>query len=307
MPPDSGDQSCDAGTPSARSQAPAAAEELPLVAESGATPAAEADASAVVADANPAMVEQLPFIQAPPLASSGPEGPALLNEKAWLQQQNSVLQQQLAQLQQQHAALLAVPHGHPGAHHDQSTVPTQEYQMHHQQHYPVQQQAAQQQRTQMAPTPMPAMHNPAWTEQINPENGALYYWNQTTGESTYSRPQDYSPLGGDGMGGANALQVASTGNGSSLKGPPGANLFIVRKMRRGEYDTFTDEDLRREFGKYGTVTRAEITIDKETGWSKGYGFVSFATPQEADAAINAVHGSWMAGREMKVEKTNEDR
>ena len=78
-------------------------------------------------------------------------------------------------------------------------------------------------------------------------------------------------------------------------------------MRRGEYDTFTDEDLRREFGKYGTVTRAEITIDKETGWSKGYGFVSFATPQEADAAINAVHGSWMAGREMKVEKTNEDR
>ena len=108
MPPDSGDQSCNAGTPSARSQAPAAAEELPLVAESGATPAAEADASAVVADANPAMVEQLPFIQAPPLASSGPEGPALLNEKAWLQQQNSVLQQQLAQLQQQHAALCCV-------------------------------------------------------------------------------------------------------------------------------------------------------------------------------------------------------
>ena len=78
-------------------------------------------------------------------------------------------------------------------------------------------------------------------------------------------------------------------------------------MRRGEYDAFTDEDLKREFGKYGTVMRSEMTIDKETGWSKGFGFVSFASPQEADAAINAVHGSWMAGREMKVEKTNEDR
>lgn len=40
-------------------------------------------------------------------------------------------------------------------------------------------------------------------------------------------------------------------------------------MRRGEYDEFTDEDLRREFSKYGTVTRAEMTVDKETGWSKG--------------------------------------
>lgn len=40
-------------------------------------------------------------------------------------------------------------------------------------------------------------------------------------------------------------------------------------MRRGEYDEFTDEDLRREFSKYGTVTRAEMTVDKESGWSKG--------------------------------------
>ena len=77
-------------------------------------------------------------------------------------------------------------------------------------------------------------------------------------------------------------------------------------MRRGEYDEFNDADLAREFGKYGTVTRAEMTLDKESGWSKGFGFVSFATPQEADAAIAGVHGSWMAGREMKVEKTRED-
>lgn len=104
-------------------------------------------------------------------------------------------------------------------------------------------------------------------------------------------------------------------------------------MRRGEYDAFNDGDLLREFqkcapprtarlpgmrrwvavlsvrahgGRYGTVTRAEMTLDKDTGWSKGFGFVSFAAPEEADAALAAVHGAWMDGREMKVEKTKED-
>jgi RNA recognition motif-containing protein len=55
-----------------------------------------------------------------------------------------------------------------------------------------------------------------------------------------------------------------------------------------------------------TVTRAEMTIDKENGWSKGFGFVSFSRIEEADAAMAAVHGSWMAGREMKVEKTHDN-
>ena len=44
----------------------------------------------------------------------------------------------------------------------------------------------------------------------------------------------------------------------------------------------------------------------DTGWSKGFGFVSFGTTEEADAALAAVHGAWMDGREMKVEKTKED-
>ena len=76
-------------------------------------------------------------------------------------------------------------------------------------------------------------------------------------------------------------------------------------MRAGEYDEFNDADLRAEFSKYGTVTRAAMTIDKETGWSKGFGFVSFSSVQEADVALQSVHGSYMAGREWKVEKTRE--
>lgn len=49
------------------------------------------------------------------------------------------------------------------------------------------------------------------------------------------------------------------------KGPPGANLFIVRKMRRGEYDDFSDEQLREAFARFGTLVRCEITVDKDTG------------------------------------------
>lgn len=133
-----------------------------------------------------------------------------------------------------------------------------------------------------------APHDPAWTEQTNPENGMTYYWNSRTGESVYERPADYNP----------PLP--------NRKGPVGANLFVVRKMRRGDFDTFTDVDLRAECSKYGTVLRAEMTVDKATGMSKGFGFVSLSTVEEADAAIAGLNGAWVAGREMRVEKTKED-
>ena len=93
---------------------------------------------------------------------------------------------------------------------------------------------------------------------------------------------------------------------ASTKGPPGANLFVVRKLRRGEYDSFADKDLNEAFSKYGTVLRCEMTTDPATGWSKGFGFVSFSEVEAADAAIAAMNGGWLAGKQMKLEKTKED-
>jgi len=214
---------------------------------------------------------------AKPALPAGAEEASLASEAAWLRQQNSALQTQLAQLQQQHAALSAAAAAAAAAAQQQARAPAPA----------------------PAPAPVQVKHNQAWTEQLNPENGETYYWNSSTGESTYIRPHDFNP------GAANA-EMSSTNTLPQTKGPPGANLFVVRKMRRGEYDEFNDEDLRREFSKYGEVTRAAMTIDKENGWSKGFGFVSFGTVAEADAAMNAVHGSWMAGREMKVEKTHDN-
>jgi hypothetical protein len=155
----------------------------------------------------------------PPGAPGGAsEEEALQQEMTWLQQQNATLQRQLSMLQQQHMALST---GQP-----MPVVPA------------------------VVP-PVRAPHDPAWTEQTNPENGSTYYWNSRTGESVYERPADYNP------------PLAQK------KGPVGANLFVVRKMRRGDYDTFTDADLRAECSKFGTVLRAEMTIDKMSGMSKG--------------------------------------
>ena len=69
---------------------------------------------------------------------------------------------------------------------------------------------------------------------------------------------------------------------------------------------FNDDDLRHYFGKFGTLLRAEITLDKDTGVSKGFGFVSYADVASADAAMAAMNGAMVAGRQIRIEKTSED-
>ena len=129
----------------------------------------------------------------------------------------------------------------------------------------------------------------------------MYYYNTTTGQSAWERPPDHHPkpqrMGGGGGGG---------GGVPKQKGPPGANLFIVRKMRRGEVDDFYDHHLRQAFEGFGTIVRAEITFDLNTGTSKGFGFVSFSTVHEADAAMAAMNGATVQGRTIRIEKTSED-
>ena len=102
------------------------------------------------------------------------------------------------------------------------------------------------------------------------------------------------------------VDMGSGSQGSKSKGPPGSNLFVVRKMREGEYDEFYDQDLNNAFAPFGTIVRAEMTLDKESGMSKGFGFVSFSAPHEADAALAAMNGAMIGGRQIRIEKTSED-
>ena len=62
----------------------------------------------------------------------------------------------------------------------------------------------------------------------------------------------------------------------------------------------TDNDLLKMFEAHGTVESAQIIMDRDTGRSKGFGFVEMKTDQEAQAAIAALNGKDMDGRALSV-------
>lgn len=61
----------------------------------------------------------------------------------------------------------------------------------------------------------------------------------------------------------------------------------------------TEDDLRRTFGAYGEVQSAKVIMDRETGRSRGFGFVEMED-EAADQAIEALNGQDMGGRSLKV-------
>ncbi len=71
----------------------------------------------------------------------------------------------------------------------------------------------------------------------------------------------------------------------------------------------TDDSLREAFAAYGNVTSASVVMDRETGRSRGFGFVEFEKAEEADAAIAAWNGKAMDGRPLTVNvaRPREDR
>ena len=61
-----------------------------------------------------------------------------------------------------------------------------------------------------------------------------------------------------------------------------------------------DEDLQQQFAAYGDVRSARVLMERDSGRSKGFGFVEMGSPAEAQAAINALHGQPLAGRALTV-------
>jgi RNA recognition motif-containing protein len=74
------------------------------------------------------------------------------------------------------------------------------------------------------------------------------------------------------------------------------------------FDT-SNEDLQQLFAKAGTVESASIVEDRETGRSRGFGFVEMSTKEEGAAAIQQFNGKEMGGRALNVNeaKPREDR
>ena len=61
-----------------------------------------------------------------------------------------------------------------------------------------------------------------------------------------------------------------------------------------------DSDLQQSFGQFGAVTSAKVMMDRETGRSKGFGFVEMGSDAEAQAAINGMNGQPLGGRSVVV-------
>ena len=68
----------------------------------------------------------------------------------------------------------------------------------------------------------------------------------------------------------------------------------------------TEEDLRDLFSKHGTVESVNVITDRETGRSRGFAFVEM-DPSAAEAAVQALNGTDMGGRSLRVNEAHERR
>ncbi|KAJ8077053.1 hypothetical protein PM082_001476 [Marasmius tenuissimus] len=66
----------------------------------------------------------------------------------------------------------------------------------------------------------------------------------------------------------------------------------------------TDDTLRAAFQQYGQVVDSIVMRDRDTGRSRGFGFVTYSSPQEADQAISSMNEQELDGRRIKVNMAN---
>jgi RNA recognition motif-containing protein len=62
----------------------------------------------------------------------------------------------------------------------------------------------------------------------------------------------------------------------------------------------TENDLQDAFAAHGTVTEANLMMDRDTGRPRGFAFVTMSSPEEAQKAIDALNGATMDGRNLTV-------
>lgn len=70
------------------------------------------------------------------------------------------------------------------------------------------------------------------------------------------------------------------------------------------WDT-TEDGLREAFAQFGEIAKATVITHRETGRSRGFGFVTYVNPDDADKAIEGLNGQQLDGKEIKVEIAKE--
>jgi cold-inducible RNA-binding protein len=86
----------------------------------------------------------------------------------------------------------------------------------------------------------------------------------------------------------------------------GAVESMAKKLFIGglSWDT-TDDGLRQAFASYGEITEAKVITDRDTGRSRGFGFVTFAQDDDAKTAISKMDGTSLDGKTIKVNEAQE--
>lgn len=77
--------------------------------------------------------------------------------------------------------------------------------------------------------------------------------------------------------------------------------LLIRNLAR----TIAEAELKSTFEAYGSVQSCNLVLDKETGGSKGFGFVEMPKPGEAKAAMKNLNGKDIAGSKIRVKKAED--
>ena len=125
----------------------------------------------------------------------------------------------------------------------------------------------------------------------------MYYWNAETNSTQWDKPE--------------AGQIARVvPSDHPTSGPrsvttkqtlSGTNLFIFHLPNE-----WGEEDLSRNFAAFGNIISARIMTDRETGRSRGFGFVSYDNSQSAHTAMRSMNGFSVLGKRLKVQLKKEN-
>ncbi|KAJ7873679.1 hypothetical protein B0H13DRAFT_2058228 [Mycena leptocephala] len=125
----------------------------------------------------------------------------------------------------------------------------------------------------------------------------------TNGAADVDRDRERDGAGGGrGGGGRGRSRSRSPGRDGERGHNPGNNLHVSGLSHK--IDT---RDLEAAFAKIGRVKKASVMYDPHTRESRGFGFVTMETPEEADAAVAALHGAELGGKSINVEKARRGR
>jgi RNA recognition motif-containing protein len=100
--------------------------------------------------------------------------------------------------------------------------------------------------------------------------------------------------------------TATAKDASGLRGKKHEGATMAKKLFVGglSFNT-TEESLRQAFSSFGTLVETKIITDRDSGRSRGFGFVSFDNDDDAEQALQKVNGTELDGRTIRVDQATD--